>query len=208
MFPKHAAVAAWSFSLLIASALTAQARPIPEQDIARVKVELDSVADRMTGGWMIATKGYHRSGLSDYSDDLDGNPSAMSLTPSSATPLSFAIVSTESGPVVGAYFRYQGTGWVFLTGKMYLLVDDSLRFELEGKGIPARSEVGTCSASSCKVTESAVFIVPDSVLSALAAAHSAEVRVVGERRSLDRRLKKQHLALARALWARQHPAGQ
>lgn len=192
---------------LIAGDLAGQSRPISEEDISRVKVQLDSTSDRMTGRWTVGTKWFVHHGLFDLYDDLDGNPSAMSLAPSSSTLLSFAIVgSPGAGRTVGAFFRYEGTGWVFLNGKMLLLVDDSLRFELAGEGIPARSEVSSCDNGDCRVKEEAIYVVPDSVLRVIAGAHSVDVRILGERRNLDRRFKKAHLALARALLSRQGSA--
>lgn len=186
--------------LLLPMTAIAQARPIEEAQIQRVRVTLDSMTDRMTGLVRVGTKGILQHGISIYGDDLAGNPSALSPSSSMSTPMSFVAAREGNSPLTTILMaQYSGRrGWAFLTGEVILLVDDSLRFRLTGKDAPARREVGGCTGDSCRVEEEISAVLPNEVLAALAKAHSVEIRLVGERQSFDRRFKKEHLALARA----------
>lgn len=187
--------------LLLPTVVSGQVRPIPERDIERTRVTLDSTVDRFTGLWTVATKGFSRFGVSEFGDELGGGPGLLLPSSKAVVALTLARHGTEGGEsAVAMHLKYIGRGgWAYLTGTIRLIVDDTLRIELAGRDRPARSEVGHCTPQSCEVEEVVVATVPDSVLTALAAAHSVEVFVAGERRSFERHFKRQHLALARAL---------
>jgi hypothetical protein len=170
---------------------------VKDEDIAKVKVELDSVYDRFAqssriGGKQFKTlEGGSNTGNIYFNNDVYFNV--------------VRLVSNGGASLFYVRIGYIGPEWAFLTGTVQFLMDGKDRAEIIGTGELER-EVGRCSTAGCVVTEGARIRIPDSLLVRLAKANSVEVRVVGTRQSFERSFKREHHALVRYLVSRYHLA--
>jgi hypothetical protein len=161
---------------------------VREEDIARTKVDIDSGYDRFSGYTVVKPskpKTLAGGGILGTSD--------VSLIPGRFIP-------KNGEPFYYIRIVYSGYGWAFLNGRVQFLVDGTEHIEVKGAGSDGEREVGSCSSAlGCHIAEGMDVPVEPSVFARLARAHSVEVRVVGDRGSLERWFKKEHFAQIRIL---------
>lgn len=172
--------------LLAPSVAAGQGRPetlVSDSAIRVAATRVDSVFDRFTGLHLVVV----------HAPPLAGGSRFEPLT------LQFGYGVAEGGktPLVHMRVRYLAKDWAFLTGELQLVVDGQ-RMRVLGPGSQDSRETDGCeTAATCGIAEAMVIPVPDSVLRALARAHSVEIRAVGARQSLERWFTPEHLAASR-----------
>lgn len=191
---RHGLLMAGVFVFAAATPAVSQSY-VKDEDIAKVKIELDSVYDRFTQTSRIGDKKFKT---------LEGGSNTGNIYFNNDVYFNVVRLVSDGG-VSFFYVRigYVGPEWAFLTGTVQFLMDGKDRAEIVGTG-ELKREVGQCHSSTagCVVTEGARIRIPDSLLARLAKANSVEVRVLGTRQSFDRSFKREHYALVRHLVSR------
>lgn len=175
-------------ALLLLPAAAYAVGEIDEAKIGRVKINVVESVDKFTGTQVIAAR--RPIGL-----DKVGFLTTLTLNPA-------VLKTADAPPSFYAVMSYTGYGWLFLTGRVDVLVDGA-RFSLQGLASSADREVAACSAGAgCLVEEKVRFVMTKELSDAISQARSAEIRAVGSRGSVDGQLNEKHVAYFRDMAAR------
>lgn len=95
--------------------------------------------------------------------------------------------------------KYNGFGWLFLSGKVIFLLGDGSRIELVDEHPKIDTDIGGCSAPECLVTEVIRLPIPKADLERLSSASTVEVAVYGRNSYMSGYFKPHQQATVRAV---------
>lgn len=176
-------------SLVFALALSAVAQGADDKRIDQAKVASEKVRPVMdydkfqgTERWAVVPKPIAGTG---FLNTLTVNP----------------VYFRKEGGLAGYYLviKYNGFGWLHVSGKTIFLLDDGSKIELVDESRKVETDIGGCSASSCLVTEIFRVVIPKTELERIAKASVVEVAVYGRNTYMTGHFKPHQQAAVRAV---------
>lgn len=178
------------FTLAVAPALaspTATKAILDQEKVAKQKVKLVSSSDRFSGDTFIYPAKSKFIGGTGVINTISWNIVHMD--------------SQDGSDGYHAHIVYEGTGWLFLTGEIVVLVDGTHRHRLIGTDSSNNREVQYCPGGhlGCIVEESIRVPLEAPLMDQLAQANSIELRINGKSHAIEGYLTPYHQAGVRKL---------